>query len=550
MFSKLSISQRLWLMSGLAFLIFIVSTFIGWQALNSGRHILEQLQTASQVHLLNLNRMATGMRDNYAQILLAFQHAPENPTAHIHDHPTDMHLEIIATRKKELDAAWEKIVSSKIEDDEKALAQDIEDKRKAWLARLEAAQTAIRAGDFSAETQAAFLKAGREEGKAMLEAIDRMVEFQADEARKASEEEEVLYQRDLAVFGVLIIVGIVGVLGTAWFTIQRIKTSLAAAGAAAEAIAQGDLTQTVPRLGQDEIGLLLARLGAMRDNLNTLVRSIRDNVQALNQSAAELAGAAHGSARTTEMQAEAASGMAASVEELSVSIDQVEEHAREARNVTEASSTQSSEGGRIIHEAAQEMKRIAEAVNGTAGTIRDLEGYSDQISSIVQVIKDIADQTNLLALNAAIEAARAGEQGRGFAVVADEVRKLAERTGNSTQEISAMIGKIQQGTQKAVQEMEAGVARVNEGVGLANRAGDSVTGIRQSSDQVTRAVDDINLALKEQAVAARDIAQKVERIAQGSEENSASVAQTAASAKRLEQLAGELNQLAGRFRVA
>jgi methyl-accepting chemotaxis protein len=241
--------------------------------------------------------------------------------------------------------------------------------------------------------------------------------------------------------------------------------------------------------------------------------------------------------------------MAASVEQLSVSIDQVEEHAREARTVTQASGSQSEEGGRIIHQTAEEMSNIAQSVNATAGTIRQLEDFSGQISSIVNVIKDIADQTNLLALNAAIEAARAGEQGRGFAVVADEVRKLAERTANSTQEITGMIGKIQQGTQRAVEEMDAGVQRVNEGVNLAHQAGDSVIGIRASAEKVTRAVDDINLALKEQSMAARDIAQKVEGIAQGAEENSAAVKQTAASAEQLRNLAGDLQELASRFRV-
>jgi methyl-accepting chemotaxis protein len=550
MFDRLQIAQRLWLMAGTAFALFLVAVLLGWQSLNSGAEITHQLSNASQIHLLNLNRLASGVRDDYAQVLLAFQHAPESHTATIHDHPTNMHLDAIASRKAELDQAWSKITTSELDDGEKGMVADIEAKRPAWLGKLGAAIDAIKANDFSAETQAAFLKAGREEGQALLKAIDVMIEFQAAEAGEAAKQEEALKQTDTLIFAGLFVIGIVGVLGLALLTIRHINSGLAKAGEAAQAIASGDLTRTIPSAGEDEIGQLLKQLGVMRDNLNNLIRSIRGNVESLNQSAGELSSAANTSASNTEMQAEAASGMAASVEQLSVSIDQVEEHAREARSVTQSSSTQSGEGGRIIHEAAEEMRRIAEAVNSTSGTIKELEGYSTQISSIVQVIKDIADQTNLLALNAAIEAARAGEQGRGFAVVADEVRKLAERTGNSTQEISSMIGKIQQGTQRAVQEMEAGVKRVNDGVELANQAGDSVTGIRTGSEQVTRAVDDISLALKEQSVAARDIAQKVERIAQSSEENSASVAQTAASAGRLKELAAELNQLASRFRVA
>jgi len=550
MFGNLRISQRLWLMAGIAFILFLTAMVTGWRELSANRAMLAQLGTASEIHLLNLNRMATGIRDNHTQVLLAFQHAPGSSTAGLHDHPVEKHLESVAGRKAALDQAWQAIRGSELEEGEKAMADDIERKRAAWLVKLQQATKAIRDGDYSLQTQAEFLKAGREEGQALFGAIDTMIKFQAGEVADAGREAEALAKRDLYIYAMLSIVGVVGVLGTALFTIRHINSSLAKASGSIEVIAAGDLSRDVPAAGADEIGAMLAKLAVMRGNLLDLIGALRGDVDRLSRAAADLSASAAGTSRTTEMQSEAASSMAASVEQLSVSVDQVEEHAREARTITQASSAQSGEGGRIIHQAADEMQRIAEAVNSTADTIRELDAYSNQISSIVQVIKDIADQTNLLALNAAIEAARAGEQGRGFAVVADEVRKLAERTTNSTQEIGAMIGHIQQGTQRAVQAMEAGVQRVNEGVNLAHQAGDSVSGIRDSAERATRAVDDISAAIKEQAVAARDIAQKVERIAQGAEQNSAAVAQTAAAASNLEQLANELKVLADRFRLS
>ncbi len=203
----------------------------------------------------------------------------------------------------------------------------------------------------------------------------------------------------------------------------------------------------------------------------------------------------------------------------------------------------------MVNQSTAEINTIAQSVDRAAGVVKALGEKSRQIATIVNVIKDIADQTNLLALNAAIEAARAGEQGRGFAVVADEVRKLSEKTAGSTQEIASMIDSILRGTQDAVKSMEEGVARVRTGVELAQQAGTSMADLQTHSSRMLQAVRDMSSSLKEQSTAATEIAQQVERIAQMSEQNGVAVKQTAQASHDLEALSGQLRAAVGGFRV-
>jgi aerotaxis receptor len=335
----------------------------------------------------------------------------------------------------------------------------------------------------------------------------------------------------------------------AWVVVRTFSKPLDDAVIAARSIAGFDLSKPVPLAGRDEIGEMLNQFAIMRNNLQEGAALIKQNTQRLDRVAHDLMDSSRDAARASSQQSESASSMAAAVEELSVSIDQVGEHANEADAVSRVSGEASREGGQVIHNTANEIGRIADAVNISAQTINDLEGYTGEISIIVGVIKDIADQTNLLALNAAIEAARAGEQGRGFAVVADEVRKLAERTAQSTQQITAMISKVQDGARRAVAEMQSGVDLVSEGVQLAHKAGDSVANIQNTSNRVVQAVADINSALKEQIVAAREIARSVERVAQMTESGSAASRQASSVAEQVAGMADELRQLADMFKV-
>lgn len=383
-----------------------------------------------------------------------------------------------------------------------------------------------------------------------LDQLDVALRRQGETSQAEVTRAEARYQAFLQLFVGLGAVGLVAaVLGATALT-RRLRQSIEAGKGVAEAIAAGNLLQPLPHAGNDELGALIVHLAVMRNNLHELIASIRNQVNALLTNARQLSQTAGDTHRLAEEQSESASAMAAAVEELSVSIDHIGDHARESRELSEGSGSQASSGAGVIAAAAGEMRAIAESVNVSASSVRDLESLSGDISMIVGVIRDIADQTNLLALNAAIEAARAGESGRGFAVVADEVRKLAERTANSTAEITSMIERIQSATRGAADDMEAGVTRVARGVSLADEAGATVGSIQDSTQRVLASVAGITLGLEEQSTAARDIAQRVERIAGASESNAASAATLTRAAGELAELSRQLEAVSGRFRIA
>ena len=310
----------------------------------------------------------------------------------------------------------------------------------------------------------------------------------------------------------------------------------------------GDFTRRIAVDSSDEVGQTARSFNNLMGSLQTTLREMHDNIDKVLDASRSLSASSQQVATSSAHQSESASAMAAAVEQVTVSINHVSDGAREALEISRKSGDLSGQGSEIIHKAATEMRHIADTVRQTSSAIENLGQQSTQISSIAQVIKEIAEQTNLLALNAAIEAARAGEQGRGFAVVADEVRKLAERTANATKEITEMINAIQSTARVAVTSMAEAGSQVDGGVILAQQAGDAINQIKEKSAQVLRTVGDISSALAEQSSASNDIATHIEKVAQMTEENSAATKETAGASDRLVQLADTMRTAVNRYK--
>lgn len=334
-----------------------------------------------------------------------------------------------------------------------------------------------------------------------------------------------------------------------WATNRWISRPLQSAVQVTQRVAQGDLTQHIVATSNDEVGILLTSVDGMSRQLREMVKEIDAGIRHLANNSHQLAQASEVVAKSSGEQSSAATTMATTVEEMAASINQVAAHAEACREMASRSGEVSDHGIQVIHQAVDGMTNIAGTVGEASGSVAYLGEESQQISHIVNVIREIADQTNLLALNAAIEAARAGEAGRGFAVVADEVRKLAERTTQSTQEITTMVTRIQSGSVDAVARMQTGEQQVEVGVGLAREASERIEQIKSGADDVSQAVVGISDALREQNMANQEIARNVERIAQQAEQNYVQAKNTADTAHGMEALSEQLRASIGRFKT-
>ncbi|MFN4063099.1 MAG: methyl-accepting chemotaxis protein [Parazoarcus communis] len=442
--------------------------------------------------------------------------------------------------------AYEPLISN--DEDRRLLEAD----RAALKAYLESADRALALSrdNRNEEAQAQVLGDGATRARELIETLRRHMDFNEKMASDFEKEAESSYQSSFMMTVGLVLAAAIGGGVFGMLTYRRVVGSLKSMNEVIQQIASSlDFTRRVTVQGSDEVADTGRAFNQLIERVQQSLHAMADHAGKVSSAGTSLATSAQQVSIGSSEQSEAASAMAAAVEEMTVSINHVAERAADANKLATRAGEDAHNGAEVIGLTLADIRRIDEAVRKAADRVRQLDADSAKVNAVVTVIKEVADQTNLLALNAAIEAARAGEQGRGFAVVADEVRKLAERTAQSTQEISSTMEAMQSGARNAVSGMDQAVEQVERGVVHAQQAEESIRQIEDGSARTVEMVAEISDAIREQSVASSNIAQQVERVAQMTDENSAAAGSTSDTAHVLTGLAREMQAEVSRYRV-
>ncbi|MCW8276236.1 methyl-accepting chemotaxis protein [Pseudomonas sp. PCH199] len=335
----------------------------------------------------------------------------------------------------------------------------------------------------------------------------------------------------------------------AWAITRQIVIPLNQTLKVAERIAAGDLTHNLASKRQDELGQLQRAIQSMTQGLRELIGGISDGVTQIASAAEELSAVTEQTSAGVNSQKVETDQVATAMNEMTATVQEVARNAEEASEAAVAADQQAREGDKVVGEAIAQIERLAKEVGNSTEAMGELKRESDKIGSVLDVIKSVAQQTNLLALNAAIEAARAGEAGRGFAVVADEVRSLAQRTQKSTEEIEELIVGLQNGTQQVATIMDNSRSLTDSSVELTRRAGGSLESITRTVSAIQAMNQQIAAAAEQQSAVAEEINRSVLNVRDVSDQTSAASEETAASSVELARLGTHLQMLVGKFKV-
>jgi methyl-accepting chemotaxis protein len=530
----------------------VLMVAIGLMGLSGMRHADESLSSVYNDRLVptgQISQILEMMQDNRTQLLLTLQHDPASEFSKMHDHPIDRHLKVAEENIEKITTLWQAFMTISHSDEEKKLADDFAAKRAVFVNEgLKPVIASLKAGRFH-EANETLLKRVNPTFYTANAAAEKLLQLQLDVAQEEFHRAEGEYRTIRTAVITLIAVAIGLSVLVAWTTITGIGRAVAELERASGQLAEGNLTTHADYQGKDELGRVAQAFNRMAERFHTMVQQLSGATSQLAAAAEETSAVTEQTSAGIRQQQSETEQVATAMNEMTATVQEVAHSAASAAEAAHKADEEATTGKQVVNRTIDVIDSLANEVENAAGVIHQLEQDSDKIGTVLDVIRGIAEQTNLLALNAAIEAARAGEQGRGFAVVADEVRTLASRTQQSTAEIQGMIQKLQTGAANAVKVMETSRNQAQAGVDQVAQAGVSL-------DSITRAVGTINdlnaqiaSAAEEQSSVAEEINRNIVNISQVAEQTNQGAQQTAAASEELARLAEQLQGLVGQFRI-